>query len=168
MRHQVFGKKLKRNIKERKVLFKGLISSLILKGRIKTTKAKAKAIQGQAEKLVSKARRGTLSVRRQLANVLDKGAVEKLLNEVGPSFSKRQSGFTQMIKIGSRKGDNAPMVLLQWVEVEKIQKLEEKTPEAKEGKEKAEKVATGKIEKSAKGEKNLHLPKTVKSSSAKK
>lgn len=131
MRHQVFGKHLKRDTKERKALFKGLISSLVLKGKIKTTEAKAKAIRGQIDKIVSQAKRSGLTARRQLLTTLDLKIVERLLNNISPRFSGRSSGFTQTIKLGPRKGDNAPLVLLQWVGLEEIQKEKEKKPEVK-------------------------------------
>lgn len=102
---------------------------MILRGRVKTTEAKAKSIKGQIDKIVSKAKKGTLDVRRQLLATLDRGAAEKLFNEVVPSFSKRSSGFTQIIKVGPRKGDSAPMVLLQWVGMEAVFKKEKQEDE---------------------------------------
>lgn len=126
MRHQVFGKKLKRSSKERKALFKGLISSLVLRGQVKTTEAKAKAIRGQIDKIISKTKKGTLDSRRQLLSTLGKISTKKLFDEILPGFSSRSSGFTQIIKIGPRKGDGAPMVLLQWVGREAVFKKEGK------------------------------------------
>ena len=120
MRHRVSGKKLGRDIKERKALFKNLVISLISHGKIKTTKAKAKAIQGLVDKLVTKAKQGTLHARRQvLAFLSQKEAVKKLFDEIGPRFERRASGFTRIINIGQRQGDNAPMVVMEWTEVEK-------------------------------------------------
>jgi len=117
MRHRVSGKKLGRDIKERKALFKNLVISLISHGKIKTTKAKAKAIKGLVDKLVSKAKQGTLHARRQvLAFLSQKEAVKKLFDEIGPRFERRASGFTRIINIGQRQGDNAPMVVMEWTE----------------------------------------------------
>lgn len=141
MKHRIFGRKLKRTTKERKALFKSLISSLVLKGKIKTTEAKAKAIVGQVDKFVGVAKKGTLSGRRHLLAFFPKKTVGKLLSEVAPSFSSRLSGFTQIIKIGPRKGDNAPMVLLQWVgrepqEEAPKEKVEKEPPKKKRGRKK--------------------------------
>lgn len=113
MRHQVFGRKLKRDNKERKALRRSLISSLILHGRIKTTQAKAKAIKGVVDKLVTSAKEGK---KRQLtAFLLNKKIIEKFMIEVNSSFPKRTSGFTRIIKLGRRIGDNAEMVILEWM-----------------------------------------------------
>lgn len=120
MKHRVFGKKLKRDTNERKALFRGLISSLILRGKIKTTEAKAKAVKGQIDKVVTLAKKATLGARRRLLAILDVNAVEKLMTEVAPKFGERPSGFTQIIKIEPRKGDDAPMVLLRWVGITEI------------------------------------------------
>lgn len=153
---------MKRDIKERKALFRGLISSLVLKGKIKTTEAKAKAIKGQIDKLVSRAKKSGLTARRQLLTTLDKGAVERLLNDISPRFSGRSSGFTQMIKLGPRKGDNAPLVLLQWVGLADIQREEEKKPEVK----KPETVT--KDEAKEKKRKNVGYPEDKKIKDSKK
>lgn len=149
VRHKIFGRKLKRNSKERKTLFKGLISSLILRGRVKTTEAKAKSIKGQIDKIVSKAKKGTLDARRQLLATLNQGAAEKLLNEVIPSFSNRSSGFTQIIKVGPRKGDSAPMVLLQWVGMEATLKKDKKEVDSEKTTSQPE-AASGKSEEKVK------------------
>lgn len=126
MKHQVFGRKFNRDIKERKALFKNLISSLILSGRIETTEEKAKAVKGEIDKLVGQAKEGTLAARRQLQSVLSPAIVDKLVREVSPHFIKRSSGFTQIFRLGPRRGDNASMVLLQWVE--KITPLKKEKP----------------------------------------
>lgn len=151
MKHHIFGKKLKRTTGERKSLFRSLISSIILKGKIKTTEAKAKAIKGQIDRFVSWSKKGTLSARRQLLQVLDKRTVDKLMGELAPIFEGRSSGFTQIIKIGPRKGDNAPVVLLRWVGWEKL--VEKKTAEketVKAKKETPEKDAKAQNQKEAK------------------
>ena len=117
MRHRVSGKKLGRDIKERKALFKNLIIALISHGEIKTTKAKAKAVKRLVEKLVTKAKEGSLHARRQvLAFLSQKKVVKRLFDEVGPRFENRTGGFTRIVSIGQRRGDNAPMAVMKWVE----------------------------------------------------
>ena len=106
MKKNVFGRKLKRDTGERTALFKSLMSSLILKESIKTTAAKAKAIRPEIEKLVTKAKK----VEKGSAAVLHKSL------SVGPRLAKRNGGYTRIIKLGERFGDNAPYVMMELVE----------------------------------------------------
>lgn len=126
--HQVFGRKLGRNINQRKSLFKGLINSLIASGEISTTSAKAKAIQGLFDKLMTKAKLGTVHMRRLLQAFLqDKSAVNKLVDELAPKAGSRPSGFTSITKLGHRRGDNAEMVKLSLVDSQTTKKTAPKT-----------------------------------------
>ncbi len=116
-RHHVAGSQLNRNTHQRQALFKSLLNSLILKEQIQTTSAKAKAIQGLFDKLVSKAKVGTVHVRRLLQAFLgDKASVSKLVDELAPRMQARPSGFTRLTKLGLRKGDNAPVVRMELVD----------------------------------------------------
>lgn len=116
MRHRKFGKKLGRNKRQRKALFKNLIQALIINEEIKTTESKAKAIRKLVDKLVSKAKKDTLHITRQiLAFLPDKKAAFKLIKELAPRF-KRSSGFTRFTRLGKRAGDNAMMVKLEFVD----------------------------------------------------
>jgi len=120
MRHRKKGKKLNRNSGQRKALFKNLIESLILKEEIKTTESKAKAIRGLVDKLVNKAKKGTLHNRRQIMAFLpNKEAVNKLIDQIAPRFKQRIGGFTRFMRIGRRRGDNAMMVKIGFVKKEK-------------------------------------------------
>jgi large subunit ribosomal protein L17 len=116
MRKNVFGRKFKRDKNERKALIKSLMSSLVLEGKIKTTEAKAKAIKGEVDKLITKARKETLLARRLLEKKLHPKAIEKLLKEVAPRFEERNGGYTRIIKLERRVGDNAQSVIMEWVE----------------------------------------------------
>lgn len=111
MRKNIFGRKFKRDINERKALFKGLISSLILKESIKTTEEKAKAIKGSIDKIITKAKKGG-NLARFLSSDISDEALKKLVNEVAPRFKERTSGYTKMAKLGRRFSDNASMVIL--------------------------------------------------------
>jgi len=94
-----------------------LATALFEHGRITTTEAKAKRLRPVAERLVTFAKRGDLHARRRvLAVIRDKGVVHTLFTEIGPSYAGRPGGYTRIIKIGPRKGDNAPMVIIELVE----------------------------------------------------
>ena len=127
MRHRSSGKKLSRDIKKRKALFKNLINSLVIHGKIKTTEAKAKAVRGLMDKLITKAKTGTLNSRRLIAAFLqNKKAVKKLVDELAPLFKKRPGGFTRIVRLGKRRGDDAMMVNLELVEKPESKKAKKK------------------------------------------
>jgi len=136
MRHRVAGKKLNRSSGNRKALRRNLVTALFHHERVETTEAKAKAIRGQAEKLITLAKRGLVAeeqdpargihARRLAAGRLDRwvtepdGTVvdilEKLFGDIAPRYMDRPGGYTRIYKLGPRKGDAAPMVLLELVE----------------------------------------------------
>jgi len=139
MRHLKKKKKLNRDTKHRKALFKNLIQALILNEKIKTTEAKAKTIKPLVDRLISKAKGSSLHIRRQiLAFLPTRMAAHKLIDEVAPRFKEQIGGFTKMIRLGRRKGDNTVMVELGLTkEAEKEKKAEtgeKKKEEAKKGK----------------------------------
>lgn len=116
MRKQVFGRQFKRDKNERKALFSGLISAMILRGRISTTEQKAKAIKGDLEKLVTKAKKGE-TAKRELSKSLKPFEVERMINQIAPVFKDRNGGYTRLIRTGKRFNDDASMVIMEWVEV---------------------------------------------------
>lgn len=119
MRHQVAGRHLGRNAAQRKALFRGLITDLLRHERITTTEAKAKAIRGEAEKLITLAKRGDVHARRVAQQtVLDKSISSKLFETLGPRYKDRKGGFTRIFKLGPRLGDAAPLVILELVDRE--------------------------------------------------
>lgn len=120
MKKNVFGRKFKRDVNERKALFKSLISSLVLNGRIKTTEAKAKGIKGEVDKIITKAKNKGEKARILLASQLTSPAIDKLIKEIAPGFSKRPGGYTRILKIGKRFGDDARMVLMEFVERDQL------------------------------------------------
>jgi len=127
MRHKKKKKTLGRNTKQRKALFKNLIQSLIIHEEIKTTEAKAKAIRRVVEKLVKKAKKGSLHVRRQiLAFLPKKQAAHKLVDEIAPRFGKISGGFVRIMRLGKRRGDNATMVKMEFVKRVKSKEKKEK------------------------------------------
>jgi large subunit ribosomal protein L17 len=135
MRKQVFGRKLQRDTNERKALFKSLMTSLIEKESIKTTEAKAKAVKGEMEKLVTKARDNGVQAERALQAYFSAPVMRKLINDIAPRFVGRPGGYTRIVKISNRLRDNAKMVVLEWVE-----KPSEKSKVQSQKSEKKEKV----------------------------
>lgn len=119
MGKQIKGKKLNRNVAQRKALYRGLFTSLVKHGKIKTTLTKAKAVRPQMEKLVTLARKGDLASRRRLLKILpQKETVAKILDEIGPRFKDRPGGYLRIIKLGPRSSDQTEMAKLEWVEEE--------------------------------------------------
>jgi large subunit ribosomal protein L17 len=100
-----------------RLMLANLATSLFEHGRITTTEAKAKRLRPYAEKLVSFAKRGDLHARRQVMTVIrDKDVVHTLFAEIGPRYENRPGGYTRITKVGPRKGDNAPMAVIELVE----------------------------------------------------
>ncbi len=119
MPHQIAGRHLNRSSSQRKALFKGLVTQVFQHERIETTEAKAKAVRGDIEKMITLAKRGDVHSRRLvLKTVQDKKVVEKLFDKIGPRFKDRSGGYTRIIKLGQRHGDAAEMVLLELTERE--------------------------------------------------
>jgi large subunit ribosomal protein L17 len=116
MPHNVFGQKLSRDTGQRQALLKGLAGALIRSEAIETTAAKATAAKILIEKLITKARRGTLADVRDVESIIvDKDLVTKLVHNIAPRFKGRPGGFLRLIKLGNRAGDNAPMVRMEFV-----------------------------------------------------
>jgi len=140
-RHLNAGRKLGRNTGHRKALLRNLVRSVILSESIRTTTAKAKETRRVVEKLVTKARVGTLAARRLVhRTVRDQAALAKLFETIAPRFKTRPGGYTRLIHLQNRPGDNAPMAILEFVE--KTPKGEEPAEKPKEPGE--EKKAAGK------------------------
>lgn len=149
MRKRVYGRKLSRDTNERKALFRSLAVGILTHGRIDTTEAKAKAVRPWIEKLVTRSKENSLHSRRTLLSELPNPAlVEKLLSSIGPTFAARPGGYTRVIRIGPRLGDNAPIVRLEFVETFKEVKAKPKAKTFKPTKAKSSrrtKVVTRKI-----------------------
>jgi large subunit ribosomal protein L17 len=117
MRHRKAGRKLSRSSGHRRALYRNLITELFRHERIRTTEAKAKAIRGQAEKLITLGKRGDLHARRLAAARLnDPTVVTKLFDELADRYQERSGGYTRIFRLGQRQGDGASMVLLKLVE----------------------------------------------------
>ena len=142
MRKNVFGRQFSRITNQRKALFKSLISSLILQESIKTTLEKAKAIKGEVDKIVNKAKKGDNTLKVQLLRRhLGTDAMDHLIKDIAPRFKNRSSGYTTSVKLGRRFSDNAAMVLMEWVVKPEIKSEELKMKNDVKG------LPAGKIEK---------------------
>lgn len=127
MKHRVKGYHLNRDVKHRRSLYKNLVSSLIEHGQIKTTETKAKAVRGLIDRLMVKAQDGSMHKQRQIDSVLNQRAlVHRLVHDLAPQSAKRKSGFTRLVKLGQRRGDNAMMVRLELVDYQPAAKVESK------------------------------------------
>ena len=110
------GPRLGGSSSHQKALLANLATSLFEHGRIKTTETKARALRPYAEKLITHAKKGTLHNRREvLKKIRDKDVVHALFAEIGPFYSDRNGGYTRIIKVEARKGDNAPMAVIELV-----------------------------------------------------
>ena len=117
MRHRKAGRSLRRTSEQRLALLRNLATSLIEQGAIETTEAKAKELRPFVEKLITKARTGTLHARRLASrHIAKRGAADKLFQEIGPAFAKRAGGYTRILKTGHRKGDGAEMARIELIQ----------------------------------------------------
>jgi large subunit ribosomal protein L17 len=121
MRHKVKGRKLNRTASHRKALLNSLTTSLLKYKRIKTTEAKAKEARTFVEKLITKAKKNDLHVKRQVMTVVnDKDVFKELFSEIIPKIGERPGGYTRVVKLGNRIGDAAPMAILELVDYNDI------------------------------------------------
>ncbi|MBZ5669655.1 MAG: 50S ribosomal protein L17 [Acidobacteriia bacterium] len=149
MRHRNYGKKLSRNTEHRRALLRNLVTSLILRERIETTVAKAKAARPVAEWMITLAKRGDLQARRQAASyLLDPGAVKFLFEDLSKRYASRQGGYTRLVHAGWRRGDGADLAVLELVGTEALQRLAARRAKKADARRKAEEEAA-KAEKQA-------------------
>jgi len=150
MRHRLAGKQLNRNTAQRTALRRGLVTELFRHGAIQTTQAKAAAIRGMAEKLITTAKRSivandpikVINARRlAAAQLYGNEIVKKLFDEIAPQYTERPGGYTRVYKLGPRHGDAAEMVQLELVSDEAAEVVEptKKTDEKKKKDTKPEK-----------------------------
>lgn len=117
MRHKVSGRKFGRERDHRRLMLKNLVNSLVEYGRINTTVARAKEIRGIAERVLTYGKKGTVHHRRLAFKVLNnRTLVKKVFDELAPLYTDRNGGYTRVLKNGYRKGDNAPMAIIEFVE----------------------------------------------------
>lgn len=135
MRHRKSGKRLGRNTSHRKAMMRNMVTSLFDSEKITTTDARAKELRKIAEKLITQAKKGDLHSRRLVAEVVrDKKTVAKLLDNIAPRYADRPGGYTRIIKVGHRAGDNAALSIIELVETEFTAKPKKKTKPAEKPK----------------------------------
>ena len=117
MRHRKAGRQLRRTSEQKLALMRNLASSLIEHGAIETTEAKAKELRPFVERLITKAKSGTLhDLRLAVRHIHKRETADKLFQEVGPKFKSRAGGYTRILKTGHRKGDGADMARIELIE----------------------------------------------------
>lgn len=132
MRHKVAGRKFGRTANQRKALLRGIISSLFEHQRIETTVAKAKAVRGIAEKLVTFAKKGDLHSKRiVLSYIPNRAVVAKLFSDIAPRFLNRNGGYLRIIKTRQRLNDRAPMAIIEFIDYNEIKDKVVKSSEKK-------------------------------------
>jgi large subunit ribosomal protein L17 len=150
MKHRVVGRRLDRTTEHRTAMFKNMVTSLFRHERIVTTTPKAKELKRFADKVITLAKRGTPHARRLAhRDVRDVEVLNKLFDTLAERFKARPGGYTRIVRVGRRAGDNAEMSVIELVD---------RAPAAAEGEEKDEKKAAGKAEKAPKAAKAEKKP----------
>jgi large subunit ribosomal protein L17 len=158
-RHMNTGRKLSRNTSHRRALLDNLVRSVILSESIRTTTAKAKEARRVVEKIITKAREGTLAARRNVhRTVRDQAALAKLFDAIAPRFKTRPGGYTRIVHIQNRLGDNAPMAILELVEKSKTEEKPAEPEKKKKAEAKPDKPAEKSEKKPAKPKKEKKKP----------
>lgn len=139
MRHLNKGRSLSRSPSHRRAVLANLAQDLFLNKRISTTLGKARELRPYAEKIVTTAKKGHLAARRQvLKKLYKKEAVKVLFDEIAPTFTDRNGGYTRIVKLGPRRGDNAELAVIELVGFENVSH-EEKSESKKKGRKAADK-----------------------------
>lgn len=144
MRHRVKGKKLGRTKSHKESMLRNLVTSLFERESVRTTEARAKEARKLAEKVLTWGKKGDLHSRRlALRHILDTAIIKKVFDDIAPRFAGRDGGYTRIIKLGERRGDAAPVVILELTE--KSKKVEEEKA-ARKAKKEAKREARRKAE----------------------
>jgi len=129
MRHNKAGRRLGRTTSHRIAMFRNMVTSFLEHERITTTDAKAKELRSIAEKMITLGKRGDLHAVRQAASYIrDKKVVTKLFSTIAPRYKERDGGYTRIIKLGIRPGDNAPLSVVELVEEQVIKREKKAKP----------------------------------------
>ena len=164
MRHRVAGTKLGRTPAHRNAMFKNMVTSLILNDRIETTLPKAKELRRWADKMITIAKKNSVHARRQAMMILkDRTAMQKLFSTLVDRYKDRKGGYTRIMKLGNRHGDNSPMAIIEYLTAEIGQVFSGKKDTKKTAKTKEKKVEKKTSAKKADAEKKkVAKPKSTK------
>ena len=128
MRHRIAGRKLSRPTAHRMSMLRTMVTDLLKHEMVQTTEAKAREIRPLAEKMITRGKKDTLHERRLAAAFLtDRTVLKKVFEELGPRFESRPGGYTRIVKLGQRKGDAAPMAIVELLPSEIDDKVESET-----------------------------------------
>jgi len=169
MRHANTGRKLGRSSSHRRSLMRNLATSLLTHGRIRTTFIKAKELQRVADRLVTLGKRGDLHARRQaMTEVFNDSVIHRLFTEIAPWYKERPGGYTRVLKLEPRPGDNAPMAFVEFVDRKELGdlKLPVKPKPKFKNKGKVGAKAADKADKTAKADKGTKPAKPVQAQKA--
>lgn len=166
MMHRKVGRKLGMKSQHRKAMMANLCSSLILNQRIETTLTRAKELRGFADRMVTLGKRGTLHARRHALSLLrNKKAVQTVFGDLAKRFADRKGGYTRILKLGFRRGDAAPMAVIEYLSYERKSEKEDTEVEKKA---KPKKAAPKKVKKEEKEEKKPAAKKAAAKKTTKK
>ena len=167
MNHQIAGRKLGRTTDHKEAMLRNLVTSLIMHDRLTTTEAKAKELRKIADRMITLGKKGDLAAVRRAERVLrSKEAIGRLFKELAPLFATRNGGYTRIIRYKTRRGDHAPLVIIEWTESKEVKAPEkpEKKTAAKKAPEKKAAAPKKATEKSA--EKKAPAKKTTRKKAA--
>ena len=132
MRHLKTGRKLGRNSAHRHAMFRNMVTSLIVHGRVRTTDAKAKELRRYADRMITLGKQQTIAARRRARRfVRTDAALARLFNELAPLFAQRPGGYTRITKVAARRGDAAPLSVVELTEQPVVAKSAEPSKDAK-------------------------------------
>lgn len=159
MNHQIAGRKLGRTTDHKEAMLRNMVTSLIMHDRLTTTEARAKELRRIADRMITLGKKGDLAAIRRAERVLrSKDAIGRLFKELAPLFASRNGGYTRIIRYKTRRGDHAPLVIIEWTESKDVKAVPEKPKKDTE-----KKAATKK-----KPEKKAAAPKKTSEKSAEK
>jgi len=139
MRHKVAGRLFGRTANQRKALLRGLVASLFEYQRIETTVARAKAVKGMAEKLVTFGKRGDLHAKRMVMSYIpNRAVVAKLFSDIAPRFADRNGGYLRIVHTRQRVNDRAPMAIVEFIDYESVKPAASKKKDDKKADVKAD------------------------------
>lgn len=163
MRHNMAHRKLGRTASHRVAMFRNQLASLVMTERIVTTLPKAKELRPIAEKVITKAKHGSVHDRRIVGRwLLDRDHIQKLFDVIAPRFATREGGYLRIVKLGSRQGDGAEMAVLEFVDFEMKKKAAAPAPASSDAKGKKAKGGDAEAAGEAAGEEKAAKPKKEK------